>query len=86
MIILPITKARSKLGDLVDQTKGSSYVVLTKGGNPKAALVDIKYLTRLQDDLSKIYKKTYITSDLLPYTRQFSDREVAAWEAEDSAT
>lgn len=84
MTILPITKARSKLGDLADQVQGSDYIILTKGGSPKAALVDIDYLNRLQKDLSKLYKQTFIASGLLPFTRQFSDEEIAAWEAEDA--
>lgn len=84
MTILPITKARSKLGDLAEQVQGNKYVILTKSGSPKVALVDIAYLRRLQDDLNKLYKKTYITPDLLPYTRIFSDKEIATWEAEDA--
>ena len=83
MNILPITKARSKLGNLADQAQGSHYIILTKGGNPKVALVDIAYLNRLQNDVSKLYKKTFIASDLLPFTREFSDEEIARWEAAD---
>ncbi|MEK7577954.1 MAG: type II toxin-antitoxin system prevent-host-death family antitoxin [Patescibacteria group bacterium] len=83
MTLIPITKARGILGDLADQVQGNDYIILTKGGNPKVALVDIAYLTRLQNDLSKLYKKTFITPSLLPFTREFSDAEVASWEEND---
>lgn len=83
MTILPITKARGKLGDLANQVQGDNYIILTKSGSPKAALVDIAYLTRLQNDLSKLYKKTFISLNLLPFTREFTDTEIAAWEADD---
>lgn len=84
MTIIPITKARSKLGDLAEQVQGTDYIILTKGGNPKAALVDIEYLTRLQNDIAKLYKKTFVTAGLLPHTREFSDSEIATWEADDA--
>lgn len=71
--IVPITKARGKLGDLAEKVKGGRYVVLTKGGKPEAALVDVKYL----------YQKTFIDPKLLPLTREFKDKEVADWKKED---
>lgn len=81
--IIPLTKARGKLGDLVSKTDGEDYYILTKGGSPQAALVDIKYLTKLQKMVAKICKKTYIDPNLLPFTREFSDTEIAEWEKED---
>ena len=85
MNILPITKARGKLGDLASQVQGSNYIILTKGGSPAMALVDITYLTTLQNDLAKLYKKTFITEDLLPLTREFSDAEIQDWGTADVA-
>ena len=82
--IVPITKARGKLGDLADKVSGENYVVLTKGGNAKAALVDINYLAKLQKEVANIYKKTFIDSKLLPYTREFTDKEIAEWQKEDA--
>lgn len=81
--IIPITQARSKLGDLAGRVSGDNYIVLTKGGSPQAALVDIDYLMRLQKDVEKMYKKTFIDPKLLPYTREFSDKEIKEWEEED---
>lgn len=81
--IIPITQARSRLGYLADQVSQDRYIILTKGGNAKVALVDIAYLTKLQNDLNKLYQKTYIDPDLLPYTREFSDAEIDQWRAED---
>ena len=81
--IIPITQARSRLGDLADQVSQDRYIILTKGGSAKAALVDIAYLTKLQNDLAKLYQKTYIDPALLPYTREFTDKEIGEWLAED---
>ena len=81
--IVPITKARSKLGDLTSQVVGDRYVVLTKGGEPKAALVDIEYLIQLEKTVAKIYQKTFIDPTLLPFTREFSDKEIQTWLEED---
>ena len=82
--IIPVTKARNKLGSLAEKVRGENYVVLTKGGNPKAALVDINYLTRLEQDLKNIYQKTFINPKLLPYTREFTRSEIKAWQKEDA--
>lgn len=82
--IIPVSEARAKLGELTDQVSGQDYVVLTKGGNPKAALVDIQYLNKLQRDLSKFYSKTYIDPQLLPFTREFTDAEIEEWQKEDA--
>lgn len=81
--IIPLTEARGKLGDLVNKTRGEDYYILTKGGSPQAALVDIKYLTKLQKMVAKICQKTFIDPTLLPFTREFSDTEIAEWEKED---
>ena len=82
--IIPISEARTKLGELTDQVSGQDYVVLTKGGNPKAALVDIQYLNRLQRELKRLYRKTYIDPTLLTFTREFTDAEIEEWQKEDS--
>ena len=82
--IIPVTRARSRLGDLTDKVEGEDYVVLTKGGVPKAALVDVKYLARLQKTVASIYKKTFIDPNLIKYTRLFSTSEIEAWQKEDA--
>lgn len=82
--ILPITKARVKLGYLASKVRGENYVILTKGGSPKAAIVDINYLTKLQKEVVGIYQKTFIDPKLLPYTREFSDEELKEWAKEDA--
>ncbi len=81
--IIPITKARGKLGALAEKTKEGKYVILTKGGEPKAALVDIDYLTKLEKEVAKIYQQTFIDPALLPLTRKFTDKEISEWEKED---
>ena len=81
--IIPITKARGKLGNLTEKVSGEDYVILTKGGTPKAALVDVTYLNKLQSEVKKIYKKTFIDPKLLKYTREFSDKEIEEWIKED---
>lgn len=82
--VVPLSKARAKLGDLTDKVSGENYVVLTKGGTPKAAIVDIKYLNKLQQQLRSIYQKTYIDPKLIPYTREFSKEEIQRWLKEDA--
>ncbi len=81
--IIPVTEARARLGDLTEEVSGSKYIVLTKGGEPKAAIVDVDYLTKLEDTVNKFYQKTFIDPKLLPYTREFSDTEIAEWLRED---
>lgn len=81
--IIPISEARAKLSDLANKASGSNYFLLTKGGKPEVALVDIKYLVKLEQDLFEIYQKTYIDPKLLPLTREFSDKEIKQWLEED---
>ena len=81
--IIPVSEARAKLSNLLDQTKNNQYFLLTRGGKVKAALVDINYLEKLQKDLSRLYGRTYIDLKLLPLTRKFSDEEIAQWLKDD---
>ena len=81
--IIPVSEARANLSDLIDQTRGGNYFLLTRGGKPEVALVDIKYWEKLNQDLSKFYQKTYIDPKFLPLTREFSDKEIEEWEKED---
>jgi hypothetical protein len=81
--IIPITQARSKLGNLAEQAIASNYFVLTKGTNPPVALVDLSYLKNLEDTVKNIYRKTFIDPKLDKYTRVFSDVEIKEWLQED---
>jgi prevent-host-death family protein len=45
--IIPITQARSRLSELVEKTENKHFWILTKGGKPRAALVDVDYLDQL---------------------------------------
>ena len=82
--IIPITKARGKLGKLTDEARKDNYIILTKDGSPKAAIVDIEYLTNLENQVRKTYKKTFVDPKLLKYTREFTDAEIKEWEKEDA--
>ena len=81
--IVPITKARAQLSRLTSALGQNDYVVLTKGGQPTAALVDITYLTKLQTAVRKLYQKTYLDPKLIPFTRMFTDSELDQWAQED---
>jgi len=81
--IVPITRARNSLGILTKRVRGDQYIVLTKGGNPQAALVDVAYLKHLEEEVKKIYDKTFIDPKLLPLTRNFSQKEINEWQKED---
>lgn len=82
-MILPVTKARGQLGKLADRVAGEEFVVLTKGGEPKVALVGWEYFQELKGEVDKIYGRTFIDPKTLPYTREFSDQEIKAWLEED---
>lgn len=45
--IVSVTDARSRLSELVDEAKSAEFWVLTKGGKPRVALVDVAYLDAL---------------------------------------
>jgi len=45
--ILPVTYARDNLANLIQNTTGETVYVLTKGGRPRVALIDIVYLEKL---------------------------------------
>lgn len=77
--IIPITSARGILGNLTERVKGENYIILTKGGKPRAALVDVDYLKKLEKDLNNIYQKTYIDPKILPLTREFNETEIEEW-------
>lgn len=83
MNIIPITQARSKLGDLAEGVSGEDYVILTKGGLPEAVIVDYNYIQDLEARVRKIYANTFIDPKLVKYTRIFSDKEVKEWVKED---
>jgi len=83
MNVMPITEARNQLGKLAEKVNGENTFVLTKSGRPWIALVDIDYLTKLQETVDKIYQKTYIDPNLLPFTRKFSQTEIEKWLKED---
>lgn len=82
--IIPITKARGNLGNLAERVVKDNWIILTKDGSPKVALVDISYLTNLEKQVRKAYGKTFIDPKLLKYTREFTKKEIEQWEKEDA--
>lgn len=45
--IVSVTEARSRLSELVDKATAGEFWVLTKGGKPRVAIVDVAYLDEL---------------------------------------
>ena len=45
--IVPLTEVRARLSEIVEQTKGDRFWVLTRRGRPRVALVDVEYLDQL---------------------------------------
>lgn len=45
--IVSVTEARTRLSELVDEASADAFWVLTKGGKPRVALVDVAYLDEL---------------------------------------
>ena len=82
--IIPITKARSQLGNLAKKVEKENYIILTKDGSPKVALVDLTYLTNLENQVIRAYGKTFIDPELLKYAREFTNAEIKEWEKEDA--
>ncbi len=81
--IIPITEARKNLGNLSEEVSSNKYIILTKGGKAQSALVNIAYLNRLQEEVRKLYQKTFIDPNLLPFTRLFKKEEINKWLKED---
>jgi prevent-host-death family protein len=49
--IIPITEARGKLDNLINEAKGSNFFVISRQGKPKAALIDLEYIMELEKKL-----------------------------------
>jgi prevent-host-death family protein len=45
--VIPLTEARARLSEIVEQTSGDQFWVLTRRGRPRVAVVDVEYLDRL---------------------------------------
>lgn len=45
--IVSVTEARGRLSELVESTADEDVWVLTKGGKPRVAIVDVAYLSLL---------------------------------------
>ena len=45
--VIPLTEARARLSELIEKTSGDQFWVLTKGGKPRVAVVDVNYLDQL---------------------------------------
>lgn len=46
--IIPITKARIQLDDLVDDANGNNFFVISKQGKATAAIINVDYLMEMQ--------------------------------------
>ncbi|KKR32062.1 MAG: hypothetical protein UT63_C0053G0013 [Candidatus Gottesmanbacteria bacterium GW2011_GWC2_39_8] len=49
--IIPITEARGRLDDLVEEAKGDNFFVISRQGKAEAAVVDVEYLLELEERL-----------------------------------
>jgi prevent-host-death family protein len=45
--IIPVTEARARLREIIEQTRNDQFWVLTWRGRPRVAVVDIEYLDGL---------------------------------------
>lgn len=45
--IVPLTEARARMSEIVEQTIGDQFWVLTRHGRPRVAVVDVEYLDQL---------------------------------------
>lgn len=84
--IISLTEARSNLSKLVKETERDKLFFLTKGGKPKVVLVGINLWSKINRDVRRFTQKTFITPQVLPFTRDFSDKEIKRWLKEDKLT
>jgi prevent-host-death family protein len=45
--VIPLTEARARMSEIVEQTTGDQFWVLTRHGRPRVAVVDVEYLDQL---------------------------------------
>ena len=45
--MVPVTEARARLSEIIEQTSGDRFWVLTRRGRPRVAVVDVEYLDGL---------------------------------------
>jgi len=45
--IIPLTQFHARLSEIIKQTRGDQFWVITRLGRPRVALVDVEYLDRL---------------------------------------
>jgi prevent-host-death family protein len=45
--IIPVTEARARLREIIEQTRNDQFWVLTWRGRPRVAVVDVEYLDQL---------------------------------------
>jgi len=45
--VVPLTEARARMSEIVEQTTGDQFWVLTRHGSPRVAVVDVEYLDQL---------------------------------------
>lgn len=81
--VIPLADARAEIGKITDRLEELKTVLLTKRGRPKAVLVDVGYWRKIVKQLEVLTRKTFITKELLPFTREFSDQEIEEWLKED---
>ncbi|MGI6775955.1 MAG: hypothetical protein ACOX5S_01495 [Patescibacteria group bacterium] len=61
----------------------STVNFFTRNGKPEAVLVDVEYLAKLEKEVARIYQKAFIDPQLLPFTREFTEKEINEREKED---
>lgn len=76
--IISVSQARSNLSHLLDEVKDKDFLVLSKRYKPKAALVDLDFLSKLMDVYRRWQKKEDFAS--LEKIRQklplYSEKEI----------
>ena len=45
--VVPLTQARARISEIVEQTTNDQFWVLTRHGRPRVAVVDVEYLDQL---------------------------------------
>lgn len=79
--IVSVTEARARLSELVDEASSDAFWILTKGGKPRVALVDVTYLDEL---IRKAWFNELTNRSTMAFERYLHDRGLNSTEMSDA--
>lgn len=76
--VIPISKARARLADLVDQVKEKDFFLISRKYTPQVALVDIEFMSKLLSIYQKWQRQqdSKAMEELWEKVPEYSSREI----------